>query len=431
MKKILQIYLELKPAVMFLPFLILYVLIILKVSTHELVGDEGRYYEFANNLLNGYYSPPAPNINLWSGPGYPIFLVPFVWLKMPLLVIKLANAFLQYFSIVLLFLAINKYTSKTYALILSFFWALYYISYQELPLMLTEPLTSFLSALIVFFIAQTNSSESSKTKYFVLAGFAIGFLSLTKIIFGYVILSLIMFYGLLLLFRKSKNEGRKGFFVIMVALLINVPYLIYTYNLTGKVFYWGNSGGSSLYWMSTPIEGEFGEWNNATFTANYGHDPKIPNNASLFAINHQKDMDYVAQYPVINQDDQLKKIAFNNIKTHPVKYLRNCVSNVSRIFFGIPNSYFYQREQTAMRLLPNSIILSLLIFCSIITAINFRTIKPEIRMVIGLTFLYLFFSTLVSAYPRQLYVIIPFLFFWASYIMHKSLTFTLKFSKEE
>ena len=113
MKKILQIYLELKPAVMFLPFLILYVLIILKVSTHELVGDEGRYYEFANNLLNGYYSPPAPNINLWSGPGYPIFLVPFVWLKMPLLVIKLANAFLQYFSIVLLFLAINKYTSKT------------------------------------------------------------------------------------------------------------------------------------------------------------------------------------------------------------------------------------------------------------------------------------------------------------------------------
>jgi len=419
-------YTSYNPVIIFLPFLILFIVIILKLNSNKFQGDESRYYDFANNILMGFYSPPAPNINLWNGPGYPLFLVPFVWLEMPLVVIKLANAFLQYFSIVLLFQAINKYTSRVYALVFSFGWALYYISYQELPLLLTEPLTSFLSSLIVFFIAQTATSEKSKIKYLIFTGLAIGCLVLTKIIFGYVVLVLMICYGLFFLVRKDREEGKKGLLVLVVALLLNVPYLIYTYNLTGKIFYWGNSGGSSLYWMSTPIEGEFGDWNNASFTANCGHDPKIPCNSSLIAENHQKDMDYVSRFPVIDQDDVLKKIAFDNIKNHPVKYLRNCVSNVSRIFFGIPASYFYQREQTVWRLLPNSIILSLLIFVSIITAVNFKIIKLQLILVISLTVLYLFLSTLLSAYPRQLYVAIPFLFFWASSIIDKTVIFKFR-----
>jgi hypothetical protein len=387
-------------------------------------GDEGRYYEFAENIIKGFYSPPAPNINLWSGPGYPLFIAPFVFLDTPLIAIKLANAFLQYFSIVLLFLAIEKFSSRKYAFIFSFFWALYYISYQELPLMLTEPLTSFLSALVVFLISRRKDSEM---KHLIFIGVAIGYLSLTKIIFGYVLLIMLLFYSVLLVFRHSKFEARGSVIIIITALIVNSPYLAYTYSLTGKVLYWGNSGGSSLYWMSTPIEGEFGEWNNGTFTANCGHDLTIPCNASLIAKNHQKDIDYISQLPVINQDDEFKRIAIDNIKKHPIKYIRNCLSNVSRMFFGIPNSYFYQREQTFARLLPNSIVLTLLFFCSIVTFFNYRNIKPEIAMVVSLTYLYIFLSTLVSAYPRQLYVIIPLLFFWASYILNKAVTIKFKF----
>lgn len=47
-----------------------------------------------------------------------------------------------------------------------------------------------------------------------------------------------------------------------LALLICSPYLVYTYALTGKIFYWGNSGGLSLYWMSSPHPQEFGDWHN-------------------------------------------------------------------------------------------------------------------------------------------------------------------------
>jgi hypothetical protein len=419
MKKILKAYTSANPFIIFSPFLVLFIFIVLRFATNQFQGDEGRYYLFANNLLNGFFSPPAPDINLWSGPGYPLFLVPFVWLKMPLIAIKLANAVFQYLSIVLLFLAIDKYISRRYALIFSFAWGLYYISYQELHLILTEPLTSFLSALILFLLTRANDFQKINKRYLIFTGFAIGFLALTKIIFGYVIIGIFSYYAILYIFKKRRDEGEKGLLIFVIAILLNIPYLIYTHNLTGKFLYWGNSGGSSLYWMSTPVEGEFGEWNNPSFTANCGHDLKIPCNASLFAQNHQKDLDHILQFSTINQDDEFKRIAINNIKNNPIKYIRNCISNLSRLFFGIPNSYFYQREQTIYRILPNSIILSILIFCSIITILNFKYIKFEVRIIIYLIFLYLFLSTLVSAYPRQFYVVVPLLYFWFAYTFNK------------
>ena len=421
MSKMLLRYSNSNPFLLFFPFFILFILIILRYSTDTLEGDEGRYYEFANNLLRGYYSPPAPNINLWSGPGYPIFLMPFVWLEAPLILIKLTNALLQYLSIVLLFLAIDKYISRKYALICSFFWALYYISYQELYSMLTEPLTSFLSSLILYFVTRISSPGGPRALYLVFSGLTIGFLALTKIVFGYVILGMLVICVVALLFKRSKGYGRSCTLLLLTALFLNVPYLIYTYNLTGKVLYWGNSGGSSLYWMSTPVEGEFGEWNNSTFTANCGHDLRIPCNSSLFARNHQDDINRISQLPIIDQDDEFKVLAINNIKSYPMKYVRNCISNFSRMFFGIPNSYFYQREQTIWRILPNSIVLTLLLFSTILTVANFRTINFELRLIVGLTVLYLSISLLVSAYPRQLYVVIPFFLFWFAYICKRAL----------
>jgi hypothetical protein len=426
MKRLFNIYIELNPLVIFFPFFIIFIFIILRFNSDVLAGDEGRYYDFAKNLINGFYSPPAPDINLWSGPGYPLFLVPFVWLNAPLVAIKLANAVFQYFSIVLLYHAINRYVSRSYALLFSFAWASYYISYQELYSILTEPLTSFLCSLILFLITQMNNREEMKVKYLILAGFTLGFLALTKIIFGYVILGLLAICGAYYFLRGSKTGVRSCTFLLLASIAINVPYLIYTYNLTGKVFYWGNSGGSSLYWMSTPVEGEFGDWNNSTFTANCGHDLKIPCNSSLFAKNHQDDIDYIGQLPIIDQDDAFKEMALNNIKNNPLKYFRNLLSNFSRLFFGIPNSYFYQREQTIWRILPNSIVLTLLFFSTVVTLSNFRRINFEVKLIAGLTSLYILLSLLVSAYPRQLYVVIPFLFFWFAYILKRALVFNFR-----
>ena len=91
------------PWLLFLPFLVLYIIFVLIFPTTGHQGDEERYLMFANNLVNGFYSPPAPDINLTNGPGWPIILMPFIALGLPLITITIANAFFYYLSIIFLF----------------------------------------------------------------------------------------------------------------------------------------------------------------------------------------------------------------------------------------------------------------------------------------------------------------------------------------
>jgi 4-amino-4-deoxy-L-arabinose transferase-like glycosyltransferase len=415
---------SLNPFILFLPYLLLFLMIVLKSHSDTMDGDEGRYYLMAQNLVNGFYSPPLPNINLWNGPGYPIFLMPFVLLKLPLISITLTNAFLQYFSIILLYYSILKYTNKTVALFFSFFWASYYIAYQELALILTEPFSSFLITLVIYFLSRLNSENNKKPLYSVLLGITFGFLVLTKIIIGYVLLLLILI-TLLVWLRYSDNIKKKFLFISMViAFGINIPYLLYTYSITNKLMYWSNAGGMSLYWMSTPYEGEFGDWNNIEFTANCGHAKNIPCNADLISKNHKEDMDYITSLPIVDQDDAYKKIAVKNIKNNPVKYIRNCASNLGRLFFGIPASYFYQREETLARFPPNCFVVVFILFSFCFTAVNIKKINFEIIFIAVLFLSYLFVSTLVSAYPRQLSIVVPLILFWTAYIGNKSIRLT-------
>ena len=84
-----------------IPFLLLYLSICILFPKDELVGDQIRYLSFAKNILNGYYSPPAPGINLWNGPGYPAILAPFLFFSLPHVVLLILNAFLLYFSLII------------------------------------------------------------------------------------------------------------------------------------------------------------------------------------------------------------------------------------------------------------------------------------------------------------------------------------------
>jgi hypothetical protein len=250
---------------------------------------------------------------------------------------------------------------------------------------------------------------------------------LTKIVFGYVLLVLLAISVLIFLIKKT-NSKKQLVLILLMAFLVNIPYLIYTYSITHKLFYWGNSGGMSLYWMSTPFEGEFGDWNNSNFTADYGQEPLTQlSTAAMFAKNHQKDLNYINQFVGVEKDDAFKRIAIANIKSHPLKYVRNCVANLGRLFFGFPTSYSYQKDKTLIRLPPNCLIVTLFIICLIPTFLNFKKKIPIIlKFILGIIFSYLFLSMLVSAYPRQLYIIVPLLLFWFAYIIDRCFIFNLK-----
>ncbi|NDA62167.1 MAG: hypothetical protein EBX50_08995 [Chitinophagia bacterium] len=395
------------PWINFLPFLAIYIIIAGITHQNEMQGDEGRYYMFAQNLAAGFYSPKAA-LNLWNGPGYPLVLVPFVWMNSPLLIPVLLNAFFQYVSLVFLFKSLKLLVSSSYSWIFSLCWAFYYVAYKELGWLYTEPLSSCLLCLFLYFFIKFVLSDYA-FKYLISAGFFLGYLALTKVIFGYVILILlvILLAGFLLFKKQSIVQSAK---MVLIALLINIPYLAYTYQQTGKLFYWANSGGMSLYWASTPFEGEWGDWNDDHFTAYCGYDTIQPCNADLFALHHQADYDSIYQFQGVARDDAFKMKALQNIRQYPGKYLKNCIANAGRLFFGLPFSYQYPRLATLARIPAGAFVFFLCIF-SIISMLFYRG-PYQIILLFLLTLLIVFLgATLaVATYQRMLTVVVPLIF---------------------
>ena len=405
------------PYLLFLPFLLFFIIFVFLFHTNSNEGDEGRYLMFAQNLLHGFYSPPPPDINLWNGPGYPIALTPFVGLRLPLICITLMNAVFYYLSIVFLFKALIKIVSFREAFTFSLFWACFFNAFQKIPRILSETFTIVLISLLIFFLLKAFGNKSSK--YLFLSGFLIGYIALTKIVFGYVLGFMLL--GSILLWIKKRNaiEYKKGLLILLIALVVTAPYLIYTYHVTGRIFYWGNSGGTALYWISTPYKSEFGDY----------LDGELP-------AGHQKFFTMLASYNGIARDDALKRKALNNIKAHPLKFAQNWIANIGRLFFNFPYSpasdsvHHVGHPLRSLLMLPqNAVLFLLMAYSLLVTLWNWKSIVYHIRFLFCFVFLYLGASSVVSAYSRHFYVIVPALLLWIAYIANHSLTIKIKFKK--
>jgi hypothetical protein len=242
------------PFILFSPFLIAFLIWVIICPPNGTSGDEARYLGYAQNLIHGFYSPPPPNVRLINGPGYPIFLIPFIALNAPLVCITVMNAFFYYFSIILLFSALKEIVSFGIALSFSLVWAFYYVAYQSIPFIHTETFTYLLISMLIYAVLKAFRHDvTGKTNnYIILSGFIFGYIVLTKIIFGYVLLIMLTGSGLLWVSDRKNLNYRKSILIMLVSLTTIIPYLIYTYHLTGKVYFLGNQN-DSLYWMSTPV----------------------------------------------------------------------------------------------------------------------------------------------------------------------------------
>ena len=136
------------PYLLFSPFLIVYIAVILIFSKIENTGDEIRYITYAHNLIHGYFSPAYPYIDLGNGPGYPMILMPFIALKLPLIYLKLLNAIFYYISVIFLFKSLLKIVSLKSAFIFTFIWAFYPNTFEQMPYTLPEVFATSLIPLL-------------------------------------------------------------------------------------------------------------------------------------------------------------------------------------------------------------------------------------------------------------------------------------------
>ena len=387
------------------PILLGYVLMVFLFAPSEPVWDEGRYVWFARNLLQGFYSPPHPDINLWSGPGYPIAIAPFVWLNLPLMTLRLFNVVLIFASLLLLYKVLLHYMREKTALVFVLLLALYYPAYPTIPVIHTESLSWFLISLICWLFIRTMQMKHTSRKWLIMTALSIAYLAMVKTLFGYVIAVMIIASVTTTFLPTYRLAGLRSLKIFLLAMVFCLPFLLYTYNLTGKFFYWTDAGGMSLYTMSTPHAYERGDW--------LSEEDMWENPA------HRTFLESIAHLDPIQRDEAYKRAAIENIKNHPVKFMYNWMDNVGRLLFGYPFTRYYSSQKVYFFALPNMFVFVFMVIALGIAMYRYKKVPPELFFLLLFIGAYLFGSSLLSAYRRMFYITMPFWTVFIGYVFGK------------
>ncbi len=395
MKQFIYKYSTLPIYIQLIPFLCLYICICLFFSKIYLIGDEGHYLKLSENITKGFFSPPYPNIDLLKGPGYPLFLAPFKMFNFSTTFLKLINALLIYISLIINYKSFRIYAGNKISLVFTYSLALYLPILESLTYMLTECITWLVISAISNLLIRAIRSTHISLKTIFAASILISYLSMIKPIFGYVIIIILFASIILYLFNKNKESLKRVLLIFFSSFILCLPYLLYTHSLTNKIFFWSTSGNWNFYTMTTPYPDEFGDWKNLNTLY---HNP-----------NHRKFVVSLKSKNQIEKNEIFKEKAIENIKNHPTKYIYNWLCNISRMLFSFPYSHSTQTITSLWTIIPNMFALVLLFF-SIISLMWFKIrIDFEIKLIILFLLLYLFGSSLVSAYSRMFYITMPIL----------------------
>lgn len=313
-------------------------------------GDQWRYLWYAGNLLKGYYSPPG-YVFLWGGPGYPIFLMPFVAAGASTALMQAANGVLLGLAHLLFFLFVRQHASVLTALTGTALLALYLPIFDFLPLTYSEPLAFTLVCGLLYTLSRAITGSWT---HVAAAGLVAGWLVLTKVAFwpqifaGCAISTGLFLWNRFVRRRDSWRAYRNLAMALLVGILCCAPYLSYTQRVTGRTFYWGAGTGSLLYWMSNPYGNFYGQWFHqgwvkrlpelrkhhfALFERLGSYDDRLVGDST----GGERIARSLALQCSPEADDTLKQLAIENIKAHPDKYLRNVGYNTARLLFDWPS----------------------------------------------------------------------------------------------
>jgi 4-amino-4-deoxy-L-arabinose transferase-like glycosyltransferase len=389
-----------------LPLFILYCLIFFLLKPYTLPnittfnGDELRYATYAENIVNGFYAP-RDTIFIWNGPGYPLLLAPFAYLKVPWIYAKMLNPVFMFAAVCIVFTILRKYMSDGKGLLCSYLFGLYPPFYAEMQYLVTEPFALFLAA--AFALLSMKWLRSRQYRYLLTAGVVFAILALTKVFFGYVALAMLV---LSLITAKWSVTLKKMAPVYGLGLLLCVPYLFYTYSLTGKIFYWAVAGGDQVYWLTTPTPGEYGDWKDGDEIRTL---PQLAEQKEFF--------DKLATADFVERDKAEKKQAIENLINHPAKVAYNWVANVSRLFLNFPFSYKVQNPIQLFYLIPGAFLLIAILFCVYPLFKCRGVLPPEMVHSIVVFLVFAGGSSLLTTQARYLCTAIPFAFIVIAYVM--------------
>ncbi len=356
--------------------------------TDTLIGDEGHYLKLASRIRNGWYTN-SEELDLWYGPGYPIFLSLLTLITDDIVLLRISNALLMSSALILV---INAYREKlNWIFVIPIIFTFFNFSgHMFLCQTITEALVFLLLTAFVIVLI--------KYKNFWLSGAIMGFLALTKVVFFYLGPLLIFF-----LFIKSKNIWNTLKFLVLY-LVISTPYLIFTKGLTGKFYYPGTSGGLNLYWQATSEYPLQGEWQD-DYTFSYLNETNLngDNNLEKQRIKHAQVFESIKTYNPIVRDSIVKNIAVKSIINRPVLFIVNSCKTLSRMFFNFPMTQKTSTLKILFYVVNGLFQLSILTY----VIIRWKELNTTEFVILIWVLAYIGLHVILNGLTRQYYVITP------------------------
>ena len=389
-----------------LPLLALFLIVSVMTDPGRSVsGDEGPIIAAAHRLLEGHYAVIGTRDGtqfLWHGPGLPALLAPLVALGVPLSGLRLMSPLVMFAAMLLFHRLLRLRLSGRAALIGTYGLGLYAPAYYVLGTVSKDPLALLLS------ISALNGTarylRDGRTRNAAIAGLSFGALAMTRLEYGWVI-TLALASGLAWWLVARVRHGaapeltrsaRRWTLVCAAGMLACLPWLSYTYAITGHLFYWGNSGGVSLFWMSASGPGQLGQW-HASHT--------VFSDAALSA--YRPLFHYLTTLGPVQGDLKLQHIAIAHALGHPAAYALNLVANVGRMFAGFPFSFALPAVVIVPLIAINATIFGALVAAGISVrrrrlSLPCETVPFVIFAVLGIAL-----HLLPSAEPRMLIPLLP------------------------
>lgn len=292
------------------------------------VRDEFDLLAAARRMLAGALTDPAtmnPRAYLWHGPGLPAVLAPLLALGLPLEGLRLTGPVLLGVATVLFHRLLRERLAPRPALLWTYAFGLYAPFYAVLRAVHKEPLSVLL--VVAAMLAAATGLRTGRRRDLLAAGLALGGLALVRLEYGWVLVALLAAAAAAAAAASARwrPAALRLTVVAATAVALCVPWLAHTWQLTDRPLYWGSSSGLSLYWMSPTGPGENGQWHSV---GSVRRQPELAAYRPLF--------ERLGRLSPLEQDDEFRRLAAENIRREPLLYARNLAANTARLFFFAP-----------------------------------------------------------------------------------------------
>jgi hypothetical protein len=383
--------------------------------SHAPGGDELRYLQCARYITEGRLTP-ADNPDYVNGPGYPALLSLFVgWDGPRYLSVRLLHACLTTGAALMLFLTTAHYAGRRWALAGALFLLLHPNTMRITPQLLTEPLT--LMCITTFAWSFCKAMRSEKwIPAALLSTVALTWLILTRVMFGHVTVTMLIFGGAaFVLWKRQRRVLGRTVAMAAAALLLCVPYLADTHEKTGKIYCWSTNSGELLYWFTSTNPGECGNW--------FDYNDAMTN--PDLAPHHREFFERVTRLPALQRDAAFMEAAKEHIKANPKGVLVNWVCNVVRLCFNTPRSFKAEELKTLVITAFNGPLLVMILVAFVLAWRNPQVLPMEVGLLWAFAAIYFGGSTLAASLARYFLVITPLLWVATATVLSRTMVIRL------